>query len=196
MARTHLKSSTGRSIRLIISLLAVYSILLFSCSHEDAPGPVCGGQLEYNAGDSVVVCFSDSAVAFVGLRTEPNHYNIEAYLLREYQVARNADLTLAPSPYDLSFVLWKQESWDTRRAFLPYPYSHDLVGASDAEFLYLIATHNEQCGYGWTDTYNDSLNLSDPTLGHIWFSDNAQTIQYDGRSDNYDYYLEQLIYLR
>jgi hypothetical protein len=175
--------------------LAVLTALMLSCSHEDAE-PRCGGQLEYNAGDSVVVCFSDSAVAFVGLRTEPNHYNIEAYLLREFKIARDANLTLAPSPYSLSFTFWKRESWDTRRAYLPYPYSHDLLGVSDAEFMYLIATYPEQCGFGWTDTYDSSLNLNDPTLGHIWVSDDPQTIQFDGTSENYEEYLSRLIYLQ
>ena len=176
-------------------LLALISVLLLSCTHEDSPGPACGGQLEYNAGDTVVVCFSDSAVAFVGARAEPNHYNIEAYLLREFQIARNAEQTLAPAPYGLSFYYWERESWDTRRAYLPYPYSHNLVGANDAEFMYLIATYPEQCGFGWADTYNNSLNLSDPTLGNIWIHDDPQTIQFDGNHGSYDEYLSRLIYL-
>jgi hypothetical protein len=177
-----------------VYLAAVMIALLLSCSHED-PEPRCGGQLEYNASDSLVVCISDSAVAFAGIRSEPNHFNIESYLLREYKIARDVELTLAPSPYSLSFVLWKQETWETRRAFLPYPYSHDLAGASDAEFMYLIATYPEQCGFGWTDTYDSTVNLNDPTLGHIWIYDDPGTIQFDGNHGDYDEYLSRLVYL-
>ena len=178
------------------SLWLIFSVgLMVSCSHMDEPGPACGGLLEYNT-DSVAICFSDSAVAFVGTREEPAHYNLEAYLLREYQIARNPELTLAPSPYPLSFIQWKQLSWERRRSFLPFPYSHDLTGVNEAEFMFLITSHHEQFGYGWTDTYRDTIDISDPTLGHIWYSDDPETIHYDGRSPDYDHYLDLLIYIR
>ncbi len=177
-----------------LSMMLV-AMLMMSCSNKDEPGPACGGLLEFDA-DSVAICFSDSAVVFVGTRENFAHFNIDAYLLREYQIARNPELTLASSPYNLSFNQWKQLAWMSRRSFLPFPYSHDLTGANDAEFMYLIAHHHEQFGYGWADTYRDSIDISNPALGHIWYSDDPETIHYDGHSDNYDHYLDLLIYIR
>ncbi|MBU1636668.1 hypothetical protein KKC97_03280 [bacterium] len=181
--------------RLLCSGGLLLTLAMLSCSHMDEPGPACGGLLEYDA-DSVAICFSDSAVAFVGTRAEPAHFNLEAYLLREYKVARDPEFSQGTSPYPLSFVQWKLLSWESRLAFLPYPYSHDIVGATDAEFMYLIATYPEQFGFGWTDTYAEGTDLSDPTLGHIWLYDDSQTIQFDGNHGDYDHYLNLLIYLR
>jgi hypothetical protein len=175
--------------------LMLAAMVWASCSHLDEPGPACGGLLEYDT-DTVAICFSDSAVAFVGNREQSGHYNIDAYLLREYEIARDPELTLGSSPYNLAFTQWKLLDWETRRSFLPYPYSNDLVGADDAEFLFLIATYPEQFSFGWTDTYRDTIDVNQPGLGHIWFSDDPETIQFDGHSDDYDHFLDLLIYLR
>ena len=62
--------------------------------------------------------------------------------------------------------------------------------------MYLIATYPDQFGFGWRDTYVDSIEVTNPPQGHIWFSDDPETIQFDGSSADYDYYMDLLIYIR
>jgi len=196
MARFRIHPSDKRSRGYLAVGLTLASLLLLgSCASEDDPDIVCGGLLDYHSADTLVVCIPDSAVAFVGRRSEPNHYNLDAYLFKEYQIARDTSLTLAEVPYSNSFPLWKDESWDTRRSYLPYPFTRDLVGASDAEFMFLIAEFPEQFGFGWTDTYLDDIEIGDPALGNIWFTDDPLTAAFDGNSPQLLRYRDMLIYI-
>ena len=97
---------------------AIFVFLLLSCSHIDDPGSPCGGLLEYDA-DTVAVCFSDSAVAFVGSREEPARFNLDAYLLREYNVARDPETSQGNSIYPAPMFIGGRNRG--RHAFLIYP---------------------------------------------------------------------------
>jgi hypothetical protein len=132
--------AVGMKIMKQICCVLVFTGLLgLSCSHLDDPGPACGGLVEYHAGDTLVVCFSASAVEFVGSIASgayiPNNYNVESYLLREFQLATDAEQTIASSPYNRAFFFWKQETWDIRRSFLPFPFSQNILVPDSALFL-------------------------------------------------------------
>ena len=165
-------------------------LVVVSCSQIDDPGAACGGLHEYNSADTVIVCFSETAVEIA------MHYDVNAYLLREYQIARDPDQTQTGASYNLAFSQWKQESWLVRRSYLPFPFARDILLNDSSLVLFNMLTYPEQFSFGWTDTFADSTNLNDPTLGHIWVSDNRDTPGFDGHSELYLAFSDAVIYLR
>lgn len=112
------------------------------------------------------------------------NFELDAYLLREYQVAVNE--TWSSNPYVGDLATWVDETWEERTAHLPAPYTHDISTSDVQQYYEMIGKYYEQFGYGWTDTYDPSVNLTSGTTEHIWGAgfgnDDPATVKFDGQS--------------
>jgi hypothetical protein len=169
------------------SLLGLSFLILLSCENDDPSRP----PIEYRltVGDTTII-IPDAAIQFAGARGSLGNFVWDAYMLREYQVARDPNLPHPGSPFTGSLTEWKALGWPTRQTFLIAPYTaHDANTDDGAQFFYEIGTYLEQFGYGWRDTYDPDADLSNPAV-HIWLHpadttlvrDNTSTPEFDGTS--------------
>lgn len=172
----------------LVQLALILDLFTFlSCKNED----VTEQPIEYHLtiGDTVIT-IPDAAVRFAGFRGNPGNYAWDAYMLREYQVARDPNLPHQGSPYGGSLGEWKALNWQTRETFLVTPYNtRDARTDDNASYYYWIGTFKDQFGYGWRDTYAADANLNNPAED-IWLHpadttvvpDNPDTPVFDGTS--------------
>jgi hypothetical protein len=116
---------------------------------------------------------------------------------REYQVATNSAYTT--TPYDGTFSDYIGEPWSERQLHLAAPYGHDVYTYDEQQYYEMIGKYFDQFGYGWRDTYDNSIESSSQwnsgDVGPIWSNPSAGyyddypndtthviTIQFDGRS--------------
>lgn len=109
---------------------------------------------------------------------------LDAYLLREYQIAINPNYN--STPYNSTLDDWKTETWEERRQYLPPPYSGDiLVYHLDLRY-WMITSQMIQFGYGWRDTFDANADLDHDWEQDIWSEvsgDDPLTIGFDGTSN-------------
>ena len=127
--------------------------------------------------------------AFAGPRDNPNHFDVNAYLLREWKIASSDQYNTAP--YINGLAQWKTEPWSVRQTYLEHAdgYGHDVLTLDLQQFFEMIGKYINQFGYGWEDTYPDGTNVNDEGAGHIWFwnpdtqmGDDPATVGFDGDS--------------
>lgn len=127
--------------------------------------------------------------AFAGTKENPNNFNVNAYLMREYQVALNPNYN--STVYDGQIEDWKSESWEERQNFLPPPYGHDVLTGDIQQYFEMIGKYYEQFGYGWRDTHPGTVNYDTDFESDVWdnpgegFTDDRNTIGFDGSSANF-----------
>ena len=168
----------------ILSLLA-FTIL--ACKEDEQEEPT---EYRLTVGDTLIV-IPAAAVDFAQAQ-----FSIDAYFLREYQVATDEDLPHPGSVYTGTLRDWKALGWNVRQTFLVAPFTaHDVKTEDDAQYLYMIGTYLEQFGYGWRDTFDPEADLDNPAV-YIWLHpadstltpDNPGTVGFDGESDLMIYY--------
>ncbi len=163
-------------------IAAVVALVVGSCRNTDDGSST--PEYRLTVGDTVVT-IPPAAVDFA--RTQ---FSIHAYLLREFQVARDPAYHQEGAPFTGSLLEWKALGWATRWTFLNFPsspYAHDVETGDPAEYYYEIGTYFSQFGYGWRDTFDPEANLNDPSY-IIWLHpadstlapDNTGTIGFDG----------------
>ncbi len=169
-------------MKFLVFLLFAMAAMLLSCKNEDNnPPPV---DYHLTVGDTVIT-IPDSAAQFA-----EQNFSLNAYLLREFQVARDPNLNHQGSPFTGTLQDWKALGWSTRTTFLLSPYGRDIRTSDDAQYFYQIGTFKDQFGYGWRDTYDPEANLNNPDAGNIWqhpadttlVPDNSSTLGFDGDS--------------
>ncbi len=141
-------------------------------------------------GDTTVI-IPDSAQQYADSK-----WVLDAYLLREYQIASSDNYNIQPFTGTLSE--WKTLEWSVRQEYLQNAlgYQYDIMAASPSEHYIWIVQHLTQFGYGWKDTYPAHSNLNDPNAGHIWGQpsdptnqpDDGATIAFDGTSHFAEHY--------
>ncbi len=155
---------------------------LASCKNEDnTPPPV---DYHLMVGDTAIT-IPDSAAQFA-----EQNFSMNAYLLREYQVARDPNLAHQGSAYTGALQDWKALGWNVRTTFLLSPYLRDIRTSDDAQYFYEIGTYKDQFGYGWRDTFDPEANLNYQDIGNVWLHpadttlvpDNPGTLGFDGES--------------
>lgn len=127
--------------------------------------------------------FEAFAGPFQNRDSTAGHFNLDAYMLREYQVASNPQWS--STPYDgESLTTWNNEDWLTRQSHLPAPYTHDILTDDQQQYYEMIGKYYEQFGYGWNDTYDHSVPLNDSAPETIWgvSGDDVATSWFDGNS--------------
>lgn len=168
-------------MKLATVTLLVLAAALVSCKNEDdKPPPV---DYHLTVGDTVIT-IPDSAAQFA-----EQNYSVNAYLLREYQVARDPNLEHQGSAYTGALQDWKVLGWIVRTTFLLSPYLRDIRTADNAQYFYEIGTYKDQFGYGWRDTFDPEANLNDASV-NVWLHpadstlvpDNPSTLGFDGES--------------
>lgn len=115
---------------------------------------------------------------------EAGHFNYDAYMLREYQIATNPSLNEQQTAYTFGFDAWKSESWDERGSYLPPPYGHNINTLDIQQYYEMIGKYDTQFGYGWIDTYSLTGPINGDN-GDIWSQtsgDDPATIGFDGNS--------------
>ncbi len=112
------------------------------------------------------------------------HFNLDAYLVREYQVASNAQWSSNPYVSPNGFDDWITETWIERQDHLPAPYTHDVLTDDVQQYYEMIGKYYEQFGYGWNDTYDHSVPLNGSAPETIWgvSGDDVATVKFDGQS--------------
>lgn len=129
---------------------------------------------------------TDEFEAFAGPKDDPNNFNVNAYMMREYQVAINPNYN--STVYSGTLAEWKSETWEERQTYLPPPYGHDILTGDIQQYFEMIGKYFEQFAYGWRDTYPGSANLETDWEQDIWdnpaegFTDDRNTIGFDGTS--------------
>ncbi|MCL4305251.1 hypothetical protein KJZ99_05005 [bacterium] len=166
-------------MRILLGVL-LGALLLAACESDDKPSQ--GQSYEIVAGDTLIT-IPATAAAFATERFE-----LQAYLLREYQVARDPNLPRdGGSPFAGTLLEWKSLPWSVRQTFLIAPYTHDVLTDSLALYFYMIGTYGTQFGYGWRDTYDSEADLWNSAL-RPWLRpadstltpDNPGTLEFDG----------------
>ena len=166
-----------------LSVILLAGLTLWSCRDQgDSETP----PVEYRltVGDTTIT-IPNAAVVFAGAQ-----FSVDAYFLREYQVARDSTWGHPGATFNGTLIDWKALAWSARKTFLVWPYdSYDVMTANLAQYFYAIGTYMEQFGYGWRDTFDPEANLNNPAV-HIWLHpadstlvpDNPATVQFDGTS--------------
>jgi hypothetical protein len=128
--------------------------------------------------------------AYAGPRDAPNHFNVNAYLLREYQIASSQQYNAAPYTGTLSD--WRLLDWSVRQDFLANAtgYGHDVMTDDQQQYYEMIGKYIVQFGYGWQDTYSSDADINDPNAGNIWVlsGDDPTTAIFDGTSAMFFHY--------
>jgi hypothetical protein len=85
--------------------------------------------------------------------TDPGagNFNMDAYLMREYQVATSTQATL--DPYQGDYPTWRDLKWADRNQHLPAPFTHDILTVDRQQYYEMIGKYYDQFGFGWNDTY-------------------------------------------
>jgi hypothetical protein len=163
-------------------LILLLTLAVCSCrDHGDSETP----PVEYRltVGDTTIT-IPNAAVVFANAQ-----FSLDAYFLREYQVARDSIWEHPGAIFNGTLIDWKALVWSVRQTFLLAPYSRDVKIANDAQYYYMIGTYLDQFGYGWRDTFDPEADLFNPAV-HIWLHpadttlvpDNTATVQFDGTS--------------
>lgn len=128
---------------------------------------------------------------------QEGHFNVNAYLYREYQIAYNP--TYNPSPFNGDLTEWSALDWDTRQEYLDEivtGYTHDVLTGDIQQYFEMIGKYINQFGFGWMDTWIDESGATsvplDPngtyrfdqlgTADDIWHSDDQSSLEFDGPS--------------
>ena len=133
---------------------------------------------------------TDEFEAYAGPRDDPNHFNVNAYLLREYQIASSDAYNT--KPYSGTLSEWRTLEWSVRQGYLENAlgYGHDVLTSDIQQYYEMIGKYINQFGYGWDDTYDPNADINDPNAGHIWVpsGDDPATVGFDGVSPHFDHY--------
>ena len=166
----------------LLSVCMLLSVVLWSCSNDDGDErtPV---NYQLTVGDTVIV-IPDSAVTFADLQ-----FSFDAYMLREYQVATDEDISRPGEPFWGNLNDWKAQGWGLRTTYLVSPFVHNVTTTDKAQYYYMIGTYLDQFGFGWRDTFDPNANLFNPAV-NIWLEpadttlipDNAATVLFDGET--------------
>jgi hypothetical protein len=177
-----------------IAVLVLSALCIWSCSDNSSSDQAIP-DYHITVGDSVIT-IPALAVTFAN-----EHFSLDAYLLREYQVARDPALHQQGPAFSGTLNDWKALDWSVRQTFLMVPYSYDVRISDDAQYFYWIGTFFEQFGYGWSDTFDPEADLMNPAV-HIWLHpadttlipDNASTVGFDGESHQVEQYRNMWIF--
>ena len=127
---------------------------------------------------------TDEFEKFAGTKQAPNHFDYNAYMLREFQIATNPAYNAAP--YNGELVDWKRLEWSQRSAFFDNApgFTHDILTEDIQQYYEMIGKYINQFGFGWRDTYPDGTDVNDPNVGHIWAlsGDEENTAGFEGGS--------------
>jgi hypothetical protein len=120
---------------------------------------------------------------FAGTKISPNHFDYNAYMLREYQIATNPNFNANLYTGDLSE--WKNEDWSVRQSFFENApgFTHDILTGDLQQYYEMIGKYINQFGFGWRDTYDwQNVDVNVATTEHIWAQsgDDANTAAFDG----------------
>lgn len=145
---------------------------------------------------------TDEFEAYAGphKNTDPaaGHFNYDAYMLREYQIATNATLNEQQTEYGGNLSEWMNEAWEYRSDYLPPPYGHNINTLDIQQYYEMIGKYYDQFGYGWIDTYDHTGPITG-IEGNIWTGNplypdakpddpDGTTIGYDGYSPFFFHY--------
>jgi hypothetical protein len=170
----------------LILLTLMSACLLASCKKEHTTQPPSNtGGYQYVLEDSSVVTIPGNAVQFA-----QQHFNSDAQLLREYQIAINPQYVNPAWEQNLGLSIWKSESWQVRQQYMVFPYERDVRTDDSAQFYYQIGEFFAQFGYGWNDTFDPATFNSDSTYTvNIWPTDHGETVGFDGQSNYHTQYM-------
>jgi hypothetical protein len=150
-----------------------------------------------NADFAIPWMFSlEEASAYAGPlhNTNPDsgHFNYDAYMLREYQIAVNPTINESGIVYSGTLEDWKTESWSGeggRASYLPPPFGWDINTSDIWQYYDMIGRYYTQFGYGWIDTYSHQGAFTG-SEGHIWSisGDEPYTLWFDGNSPFFYHY--------
>lgn len=131
---------------------------------------------------------TDEYEAFAGPRDASNNFNYRSYMYAEFLVAR--DRPRDPNePYEGNFDQWLEMNWDDRSAYLPAPFTHDVLDDDEQQYFEMIGKYFSQFGWGWRDTHGGDADASDwtnPAAGLR--ADDVSTIYFDGDSPMFFHY--------
>jgi hypothetical protein len=145
---------------------------------------------KYNAeGDDKTKEFEKFAGPHLNTDPTAGHFNYDAYMLREFQIAGNPTINETGTIYDGTFEDWKSEAWDVdggRSSYLPPPFGHNINTPDIQQYYEMIGKYYTQFGYGWIDTY-ETFSV---TENNIWTvsGDDPSTLWFDGSSPMFFHY--------
>ncbi len=143
---------------------------------------------------------TDEFETYAGPRDDPNHFNVNAYLLREYQIASSDAYNT--EPFQGTLAEWRSLEWsgiNGRQHYLENAlgYGHDVMTDDIQQYYEMIGKYINQFGYGWDDTYDDengnplfdpNIENDDPALWQSSSGDDPATVGFDGTSPRFDLY--------
>ena len=144
---------------------------------------------------------TDEFEAYAGphKNTDPTagHFNYDAYMLREYQIATNAGLNDLQTVYTFGFDAWKNDNWEERSDYLPPPFGHNINTLDIQQYYEMIGKYDTQFGFGWIDAYDGQAGgqygsgyVFTGEEEAIWnlSGDDFATLGYDGSSAFFYHY--------
>jgi len=118
------------------------------------------------------------------------HFDVNAYVLREWQIATRDSST---TPYTDDLSVWKSLDWSMRQTYLGNApgFTHDVMTGDMQQYFEMIGKYINQFGFGWMDTYDPAdFDGITGTQNHIWAlsGDVENTASFDGASPWFYHY--------
>lgn len=118
-------------------------------------------------------------------QVQSGYFNVNAYLLREYQIASNTQYNT--TPYTGTLAEWSSMEWDERQEYFQdvQGYTHDVLTGDIQQYFEMVGKYINQFGYGWIDTYTEGADVFNQDIGDIWSArsgDDPSTVNFDGDS--------------